>query len=146
MRICSIVIVAAALLPVGLGLAARAESLHSLRAAEEVFYKAGLPFQIEWRPNRYLRPGSIGPGSSDPNAVVPKALLPHLTGWAEGVNTAKFTFWTVFVFDGTSAAVAYARRTVQPSKAWVVLRANNVVYVGTRFRSASRAMAHLRQQ
>jgi hypothetical protein len=143
-----IALVAALLLAVpGSALAARAESLHSLRSAEAAFYRAQLPFQADWTPspaNPYLRPTAL----NDPRRGVPKTLSRHLTGWAEGVNSSTFKSWTVFVFDQGAQAASYARwwktRCKAPNCNGVALRANNVFYFGARFPAASRAMAQLR--
>jgi hypothetical protein len=79
---------------------------------------------------------------------VPQQRIGDLTGWAGGVNVNTVRAWAVTVFDRASAAVAYAhlatRKPVSPQ--YVVLRANNVVYVGTPFPAASRAMAQLSHQ
>jgi hypothetical protein len=132
-------VVAAALVLSGCGMAARAESLHTLRAAEAAFYRAGLPFQVEWTPNPYLRPN--GPPFPVP---VPKPLLAHLTGSAEGASPVKFTEWIVFIFDQPARALAFAR--LPALEHVLVIRADNVVYVGTRLPPAMRAMSQLRQE
>jgi len=121
----------------GCGRAARAESVHTLRAAEAAFYRAGLPFRVEWTPNPYLRPG--GPPAPVP---VPKPLLAHLTGLAEGANPVKFTEWIVFIFDQPGSALAFARLPILEHT--LVTRADNVIYVGARIPAAMRAMSRLR--
>jgi len=146
-----VVVVAAAFLLLGWVAAARGESLHSLQSAEQAFNKAGLPFEFDWKPNPYLRPspktGGAGPGptpAGDPVTPVPRQLIGELTGWAGGVNVDTFKAWTISVFDRASAAVAYAH--LATAHKYLVLRANNVVYVGTAFPAASRAMAQLSHQ
>lgn len=131
-------VVATALVLSGWGMAARAESLHTLRAAEASFYRVGLPFQVEWTPNPYLRPH--GPASPWP---VSKALLAHLAGSAVGANPVKFTEWSVLIFDQPAPALAFARLAERGSP-FLVIRADNVVYVGTHLAAAIRAMAQLR--
>jgi hypothetical protein len=130
-------VVAAALVLSGCGMAARAESLHTLRAAEAAFYRAGLPFEVEWTPNPYLR--ANGPPFA---GLVPKALLAHLTGSAEGANPVKFTEWMVFIFDQPARALAFGR--LPAGEHVLVIRADNVVHFGTRLPAAMRAMSQLR--
>jgi hypothetical protein len=137
------VFVSAVALVAGVGATALAAGVHDLRAAEEAFYKAGLPFEVEWTPNPYLRP-TLGPTSDSSLVRVPKPLLAHVTGWAEGVNAVKFQEWSVTVFNQSTSALAFARLAAHGTP-FLVLRADNVVYVGTRLPAAKRAVAQLRR-
>jgi hypothetical protein len=148
-----VVAIAAACLLVGLAAVARGESFHSLQAAEQAFYEAGLPFEFDWKPNRLLRPspktGGAGPGPTrdgNPATPVPPQLLGQLRGWAGGVDARTFKVWTVAVFDRASAAIAYAQLATRTAQTLVALRANNVVYVGTPFPAAARAIGQLRHE
>ena len=132
-------VVAVALVLVGCGTAARAGSLHTLRAAEAAFYRAGLPFQAEWTPNPYLRPHA--PPSPVP---MPKPLFAHLTGLAGASDPVRFTESIVFVFDGPAPALAFSG--LAGREHFLVIRADNVVYVGARLPAAMRAMTQLRRQ
>lgn len=140
LRVVGVVSVAVgALVLSGCGTGAQAERLHTLRAAEAAFYRAGLPFQGQWTPNPYLRPS--GPPSPVP---VPAPLLAHLTGLAEGANSVKFTEWIVFIFDHPASAIAYTRLPILEHV--LVTSADNVVYVGARIPAAMRAMSRLRHE
>ena len=131
--------------------AASTPRLHGLRQAEAAFYRAGLPFSTEWSPhpvnpvNPYLVPRRQ---NDDPlYGWVPTALRSHVIGWAGGVNNKTFATWRVFVFDRDPSAVAGAnwqRRICKPASCdLVVLRADNVVYLGSRLTRAYRAMKRL---
>jgi hypothetical protein len=117
---------------------ARAESRHTLRSAEAAFYHAGLPFQGEWTPDPYLRP-------TPTPAWVPKRLLADVTGWAAGANAVTFKVWDVTVFDQSAPALAFSSMMAARARSSLVLRADNVVYVGARLPAAERAMAQLRR-
>jgi hypothetical protein len=128
----------------GVVAAAFAAGVHGLRSAEEAFSKAGLAFEVEWTPNPYLHP-TLGPASNSSLIKVPKPLLAHVNGWAEGIDSVKFQEWTVTVFDQSASALAFARLAAHGTP-FLILRADNVVYVGTRLPAAERAMAQLRDQ
>jgi hypothetical protein len=135
--------------PSAAALARSGESVHSLRSVEAAFYRSKLPFSQDWTPhppNPYLVP----PPRASPVQVVPAAIRSRLTGWAGGGNSTTFKSWQVFVFDGSTAAIAYAavqRAACKPrSCSTVVLRANNVIYFGDPFPSALRAISELRHE
>lgn len=120
--------------------------LYGLRQAEAVFYRAGLPFSAEWSP-RPVNPYLVPRQPNDPRQGLPAALRSHLIGWAGGSNSSTFKTWQVFVFDREPSAVAGAnwwkRRCKPASCNGFVLRAENVVYFGTRLVRADRAMKQL---
>ncbi len=68
-----------------------------------------------------------------------------MNGWAEGIDSVKFQEWSVTVFDQSASALAFARLAAHGTP-FLILRADNVVYVGTRLPAAERAMAQLRDQ
>ncbi len=144
----AVLAVALALGLAGPALAARAETLHSLRSVEAAFYRAGIPFSSEWvptPPNPYLVPKASAPGSS-----LPSAFRRHLIGWAGRVNATTFNGAQVWVFDGGAPAAEYAGwawRHCSPSPCTGrILRADNVVYVGSPLPAAARAMAALHRR
>jgi hypothetical protein len=134
---------AAALLVVGLLTLAAAgcgsSGNRSLTAVESAFQRAGLPFQSEWRPNRYLaRPAS--------EEFAPVRLRPHVVGVAFGEDSARFASWEAVVFDGAGAASDFEtlERNAKRVGLEIVLRSRNVVYQGENARAARAAMASLR--
>ena len=134
--------VAAAALVAAPARAAPSLHRHTLRQAEAAFYRAGLPFQRDWKPgatNPYLA------RQANPRAEIPAPFRRHLIGWAGGTNSATFRSWQVFVFDTRSEAVLFGRTWCKPPSCVGLIRtADNVTYVGSPLAAASRAMARLR--
>src|SRR5262249_6849615 len=114
---------------------------HSLTATEAAFFHAGLPFQQEWRPNRYL-----ARSPSDPRQYVPAPLRRDLIGWAGTTNPKTFKLWWAYVFDNAAPASSFAQAETKRARWELVVRANNVVSAGSHLAAASRAMAALRRQ
>jgi hypothetical protein len=134
-------VILALALPCSASAAVSKARFHSLRAVEAAFYDAGAPFQQDWQPNRYLAP------ASSPRRELPATLGPHLIGEAGRVNSSTFKGGEVWVFDSESFAVAYeayCRRTCVPApRSGALLRADNVVFIGTASAATSKAMAQL---
>jgi len=137
-------VVGLCLLAPGSALAGPAESFHSLNNVEATFYRVGLRFKGEWRPNPYLK------SDLDPRSALPGSLRRHLVGVAVGANSSTFQSWSAYVFDGSSAATTWEgvlrRTSKRPQSNGIMLRAGNVVYFGSRLPRALRAMARLRHQ
>lgn len=128
----------------------RVERLHSLRAVENAFYVAHIPFSTDWQA-RPVNPYLV-PKPSSPRKELQPRFRPHLIGWAGAMNSKTFRGGQVWIFDREAIAGSYqkslrAHCAPQPSCGRSILRANNVVYAGSMPQKAVKAaMTKLRHE
>jgi hypothetical protein len=125
---------------------AGAESLHSLP------HRGSVPSRWSPVPDR-VDPQPV-PALSLRTGILPRAVADaegaararDRLGLSLGANAVKYKTWTVTVFDRSRTALAFARLAAHGAPL-IVLRADNVVYIGSRsLPAAAHAMTQLSRE